>query len=896
MKEIRFNYKTSALIIALLGMILTGNTQILNWEYENVLTDMEASGARPDLHVEANGNMHFSYWNPEVDQLYYARRDINTGSWTVQPVDSEKPGGYSSSIIVDNNGIVHIGYLENRVGVAYLRYATNASGSWIAQDVLSSTSLGKYGFENSFPIYRQPSVDITLNPSGQPVIAFFDGDLISRQLCTSLGYSAYSNYDLNLNVVVGEASGGWMNPVTLTVPFGPQNCLALGDRVGEFCTFVPGLVGDSLRLISASYHNHQVVMFSAHPNDLATWNMKVIDSTQRFLSAVNTGSGHQFYEGFEYFSSVATGDSVIQLLYGLSELFGNGVLANPRRRTFMYARIKPDSLGIPGYAASYTDLNAPPVPNNPLSRDGDLRNMLSLAANDTGDVFAFHYNLSENLIVLTESNDGGQNWTTDTLLNEGTNSQLRSTVFGDSVYVFSYDTNKDYLRLSTRHIDGTVWYHRPGTRNENRGAALSSQIIRNSGNDLIRIGYNETLLEQLYFSEGTFGGTWSTESIDGAGRNPEFVSLGEDTNGNPCLAYSVENPYRLRFATKSGGNWSLKNVDINAIPKDIGMKLDGDSVHICYYDLTIGGLKYARGTVSGNSWIIQIIDTTSSITGQRPDMAMGAAGDLHIAYIDVINNKLKYARRTSTGVWSIEEVTAGIAFSPAQNSIQLTTTGLPRIAFRDAANNAIALAEQGTDGLWEVGEVISDATSLMAVPLKLILDEKNRPWILYNYSAVLDELRLLRRDSLMNWNSVSVTNNSAEIANTFDFHLVEKDFYVIGKKNAFENGGIGILYASEGVTTRLEEAITEEALDLTVFPNPTHSQVTVAFNLPKTREASLIVYDMMGKRMASPLSPQSLPAHAHQYEFSTKNLPAGIYLIRLSLGDQVFTEKLIVQH
>lgn len=896
MKEMQFNYKTGALIIALIGMSLTANAQILSWEYENVVTDMEASGARPDLYVEANGDMHFSFWNPEVDQLYYARRDINTGSWTVQEVDSEKPGGYSSSIIVDNNGNVHIGYLENRVSVAYLRYATNASGSWVPQDVLPNNSLGKYGFENSFPIYRQPSVDIALNPSGIPVIAFFDGDLNSRQLCTDLGFSAYSDYDLNLNVIVGEASGGWMNPITLTVPFGPQDCLTLGDRVGEFCTFVPGLVSDSMRLISASYHNHQVVMFSAHPNDLATWNMQVIDSTQRFQSAVNTGGGHQFYEGFEYFAPAATGDSVIQLLYGLSDLFGNGVVSDSRRRTFMYARIKPDSIGVPGYNSSYVDLNPPSIPNNPFSRDGNLRNMLSLAVTDTGNVFAFHYNLSANLIVLTESKDGGENWTSDTLLNEGTNSQLKSTVFGDSVYLFSYDTDKDYLRLSTRHIDGTVWYHRPGTRNENRGAALSSQVIRNSGNDLIRIGYNETLLEQLYFSEGTFGGTWSAEAIDGAGRNPEYVSLGEDVSGNPCLAYSVENPSRLRFAKKSGGNWSLQNVDLNAIPKDVGMKLDGDSVHICYYDLAIGGLKYARGTVSGNSWAVQILDTTSTITGQRPDMAMGTAGDLHIAYIDVINNKLKHAHRTSTGVWSIEEVTSGLNFSPAQHSIQLTTAGLPRIAFRDAGNNAIVLAEQGTDGLWEVGEVISDATSLMAVPLKLILDEKNRPWILYNYSSVLDELRLLRRDSLMNWNSVSVTNNSAEIANTFDFHLVEKDFYVIGKQNGFENGGIGILYASEGVSTRLEAAITEEVLNLTVFPNPAHSQVTVAFNLPKIRDASLEVYDMMGKRMTSLIASQSLQAQAHQYEFSTQNLPVGIYLIRLSLGNQVFTEKLIVQH
>lgn len=891
MKKISFNNRSFALLILLTGMTLSAQAQVLNWQYTNVLTDIQQSGARPDLYVAANGDMYLSFWNPEVDQLFFARRIKASGQWSLELVDQLKPGGYASAITVDATGAAHIAYMENSLSTAYLRYATNASGAWVTEDVLPGRSLGKYGPGNIYPVFAQLSVDITLNTNGLPVIAFFDGDVFDYNLCADPPYNMYSDYDLNLNIVSGLPGGGWDTTSILNVPYEAGGCLAQGDRHGEFCHFLPG-VGDSLRVITNSLHNHQLVMFSAANSNLNNWTMQVLDSTQRFQTVSNSGNNHQWYEGFEYIDGLAASDSTFQLVYGLSELYGNGTTTLPRRRALMYAHVQPDSLGTAGYSPRYVDLTPPQAP--PINvRDGDYRPMISLASKDS-NLFVSYLNFTKNQLIMQESHDRGFSWTKDTLQTFFTNSRLKSTVYGDTLFLFSYDSKKNYLQLSTRSVQGGTWQHRPATIQENRGESLSSQVIRNGSTDLIHIAYNETFRDEFFFTEGTPGGSWTTTPVNEPGKQVKNISLGTTASGNPCMAYSVENPDRLRFAYRNVGTWAFSNVDNTAIPRDIAMKVYGDSVHICYFDLSIGGLRYARGAVGSNTWVRQVLDSSSVVTGRYPSMAVGDNGDLHISYVDVTGTQLKYAHRSATGVWTLTAVTQPFEYAPAQNSLQLTSDNLPHIAFRDAADNAVVYAALDNNGLWTSTQVISDATNLMAIPIKLVLDANDRPWIVYNYSAVLDELRLLRRDAQGNWNAVSVNNNAAEIANSFDFHLTDRDFYLIGKKNAFQNNGVGILYASNGVATDLGPRITETSLALRLFPNPVADQLNLEFTLATAAETTVNLYDLMGNQVGNGPASQQLAAGAHRIEIATGKLAAGLYLCRISVGDQVFTKKVRV--
>ena len=77
----------------LIFLLITGglpqslNAQFLQWEYEDVLTDVQQSGANPDMVADEQGNLHVTFWRKEADQLTYAFRDVSTGNWTYEILD-----------------------------------------------------------------------------------------------------------------------------------------------------------------------------------------------------------------------------------------------------------------------------------------------------------------------------------------------------------------------------------------------------------------------------------------------------------------------------------------------------------------------------------------------------------------------------------------------------------------------------------------------------------------------------------------------------------------------------------------------------------------------------------------------------------------------------------------
>ncbi|MEL7195776.1 MAG: hypothetical protein AAFO96_25315, partial [Bacteroidota bacterium] len=58
------------------------HAQVLNWTFDNIVTDVQESGAAPQLLADAQGNLHATYWQQITDQLYYGFRDVQTGEWT----------------------------------------------------------------------------------------------------------------------------------------------------------------------------------------------------------------------------------------------------------------------------------------------------------------------------------------------------------------------------------------------------------------------------------------------------------------------------------------------------------------------------------------------------------------------------------------------------------------------------------------------------------------------------------------------------------------------------------------------------------------------------------------------------------------------------------------------
>ncbi len=77
------------------------------------------------------------------------------------------------------------------------------------------------------------------------------------------------------------------------------------------------------------------------------------------------------------------------------------------------------------------------------------------------------------------------------------------------------------------------------------------------------------------------------------------------------------------------------------------------------------------------------------------------------------------------------------------------------------------------------------------------------------------------------------------------------------------------------------------------YPNPFNPTTTIKFGLPVSDYVSLIVYDLLGREVAT-LVNENKPAGYHTVEFNAGNLPSGVYLYKLSAGKFSKTEKMIL--
>ena len=77
------------------------------------------------------------------------------------------------------------------------------------------------------------------------------------------------------------------------------------------------------------------------------------------------------------------------------------------------------------------------------------------------------------------------------------------------------------------------------------------------------------------------------------------------------------------------------------------------------------------------------------------------------------------------------------------------------------------------------------------------------------------------------------------------------------------------------------------------WPNPFHGSTQIRFSLPGAANVSMTVYDLAGRRVATPIKQQRLEPGAHEVEFDGRGLASGVYLCRLQAGDRVDTRRLV---
>jgi hypothetical protein len=75
------------------------------------------------------------------------------------------------------------------------------------------------------------------------------------------------------------------------------------------------------------------------------------------------------------------------------------------------------------------------------------------------------------------------------------------------------------------------------------------------------------------------------------------------------------------------------------------------------------------------------------------------------------------------------------------------------------------------------------------------------------------------------------------------------------------------------------------------YPNPFNPSTVVGFQLSVAGQATLKVYDLLGREVAV-LVNGVLPAGAHSATFDATNLPSGVYMYKLEAGGQSSTKRM----
>jgi PKD repeat protein len=84
-------------------------------------------------------------------------------------------------------------------------------------------------------------------------------------------------------------------------------------------------------------------------------------------------------------------------------------------------------------------------------------------------------------------------------------------------------------------------------------------------------------------------------------------------------------------------------------------------------------------------------------------------------------------------------------------------------------------------------------------------------------------------------------------------------------------------------------------INFNIYPNPAEDNTMISFTLPESNNADVKVYDVVGKEVASVFK-GNLGAGEHQFSLgNTTKLAAGAYFIKLTVGGDSFTKKLIVK-
>lgn len=280
-----------------------------------------------------------------------------------------------------------------------------------------------------------------------------------------------------------------------------------------------------------------------------------------------------------------------------------------------------------------------------LDSGGDVGTDIGIAYDEDNDIYAISYFDATNSSLKYASNEDGD-WQVTTIDNDAEVGGFSSIAIDENrgVHIGYFDATDDSLKYMYRPYGGgwlkvvvedaifTTGYYIDIAVDDNTNQPRMSYIDVSSG-----------YVKLASHSGDLTGGVWTLEAIDDSGTIQLGTSIAIDCDSNVHVSYHDNDSEKLKYAKKTGTNWSLETVrdDTGSYGMNNSIALDGNgNPRIAYYEFNSGLLLYSYK--SGSTWYHEVADGNTEV-GSANSLAIDENGNAHISYYDEGDGDLKYA-------------------------------------------------------------------------------------------------------------------------------------------------------------------------------------------------------------------------------------------------------------